>query len=136
MDNTLGNAHIIENICKTMACGFMSRFQVEGCDTVFCVATEPDSDTHAMDYDCYDDAQQAAFERGEWRYVGVVVYPECDCCGNIDMSKCESLWGVEYDLPGREHQCREYIAELAIELAEECARNHELKTSEGECHAT
>lgn len=136
MNDSLGNEHIIENISKHVACGFMSRFTIPECDTVFCVTLEPDSESHPSDADCYDDDAIAAYDNGDWRYVGVVVYPECDCCGNIDMSKAESIWGVEKDLPGCEQHCREYIAELAIELAEECASNHELKTSEGECHAT
>lgn len=49
--------------------------------------------------ECYTDAQRAAYERGEWRFVGVCVTL---LIGPI--TRTASLWGIEYgDLPGVPH---------------------------------
>jgi hypothetical protein len=45
-----------------------------------------------------------------WCYVGVIVAPVCECCGEPDENRAQSVWGIESD-------CEEYIRDTAEELA-------------------
>jgi hypothetical protein len=46
-----------------------------------------------------------------WCYVGVVVAPVCDCCGEVKEDDAESLWGIESNADN-------YLSEVAIDLAD------------------
>jgi hypothetical protein len=47
-----------------------------------------------------------------WCYVGVIVAPVCPCCGDVNESESQSVWGIESD-------SAEYLIEVSQELAEE-----------------
>ena len=51
---------------------------------------------------------------GQWSYVGVIVAPVCECCGEVKEDDAQSLWGVESDSD-------DYLREVSEELAEELA---------------
>lgn len=63
-------------------------------------------------------AARADYERlrawcnDDWCYVGVIVAPVCECCGEVKDDMAESLWGIESD-------AGEYLADVAFELAEQ-----------------
>lgn len=73
-------------------------------------------------------AAMADFERlrgwcnDDWFYIGVIVAPVCDCCGEVDEDKAQSLWGIESD-------CEDYHAEVAQELANELIALDESKAA-------
>jgi hypothetical protein len=48
----------------------------------------------------------------DWCYVGVIVAPVCECCGEVQDGKAASLWGIESD-------AGDYLAETARELIAE-----------------
>lgn len=58
------------------------------------VMVVPDYDSSTADADCYSPSDVAAFERGEWQYVGVIVRPVIDGT-EVDAAE-DSLWSVEY----------------------------------------
>lgn len=53
-----------------------------------------DYDCHPNDFDCYDADQIAAFDAGDWCYVGVIVRA---MRGDHEVGSA-SLWGVDYGL--------------------------------------
>lgn len=67
---------------------------------VFTVRVEPDYSTHTGDFDCYTPKQVAAFDRGEWGFVGIIPAVEItDGMATVTI-ECPSLWGIEYgDIP-------------------------------------
>jgi hypothetical protein len=80
--------------------------------------TVEDGDASARDFDRYSKRQIAAFNRGEWCYVGVVVTAEYISHheGRIPQYSevgSASLWGIESDSD------EGYFSEVARELAEE-----------------
>lgn len=62
------------------------------------VMISPDCDSSPDDADCYSASDKAAFKRGDWQYVGVIVRPVIDG-QEIDGAE-DSLWSVEFgDMP-------------------------------------
>jgi hypothetical protein len=58
------------------------------------VDIDPDVDTNPREYDSIMSEDVAAWQRGEWRYVGVTVTPEVR---GEDIASCsQSIWGVGY----------------------------------------
>jgi hypothetical protein len=53
----------------------------------------PDNDTSPTDFDCYTEKQIEAYNRGEWRFVGVVVSIHLDDITLDDHAA--SLWGCD-----------------------------------------
>lgn len=67
----------------------------------FVVELHADYDANPRDFDCYDADQLAAWDRGEWRFVGMVPILSLDV-GDCEVEvKGPGLWAVEWgDLPG------------------------------------
>jgi len=77
------------------------------------VATvHPDYFVTPREFDCYTEDQIAAFERGDWCYVGVVlsVYVE----DVLLLDHAASLWGIDCDWDSGD-----YITECADDLLSE-----------------
>jgi hypothetical protein len=71
-----------------------------------------DDDTKPTDFDCYSDAEIAAWAQDEWRFVGVVVTASL---GGTDLGSA-SLWGVDCNHPNGNN---DYLSEVAGELQAE-----------------
>lgn len=71
------------------------------CPTVaFNIAVEPDYHSSPADADCYTPKQVAAFENGDWYYVGIIPTVAIIENGVLIGIEGPSLWGIEYgDIP-------------------------------------
>jgi hypothetical protein len=67
------------------------EFTHEGRD--YRVRIVADSDASPGDYDCYSAEDISAFNNGEWRYVGVILYTHKP---GSALESVTSLWAVEY----------------------------------------
>ena len=75
------------------------------------VATiHPDCDSNPREFDCYTEDQIAAFERGDWCYVGVVLSVYVDDVLLLDHAA--SLWGIDCNLGDDS----DYITQCADDL--------------------
>lgn len=78
------------------------------------VATvHPDRDAHPREFDCYTEDQIAAFERGDWCYVGLVLSVYVDEVLLLD--RAASLWAIDCNLGDDS----DYITECADDLLPE-----------------
>ena len=78
------------------------------------VATvHPDCDSSPREFDCYTEDQIAAFERGDWCYVGVVLSVYVDDVLLLDHAA--SLWGIDCNLGDDS----DYITQCADDLLSE-----------------
>jgi hypothetical protein len=59
-----------------------------------------DSDASPGDYDCYSAEDISAFNNGDWRYVGVILYTYQP---GKALEGVTSLWAVEYGTIGDTH---------------------------------
>lgn len=78
-----------------------------------------DDSTRPTDFDCYAPEHIAAWERGEWSYVGVVLSVHLD-----DLTLDEhatSLWGIDCNLDGE----NTYLADVANDLLPEAIERAE-----------
>lgn len=65
----------------------------------YSVEIEDDYDCNPREHgDCYTDEDIDAWERGAWRYVGVIVTP-LSVPDGVQYGLSESLSGVEFDFP-------------------------------------
>jgi hypothetical protein len=64
----------------------------------YLIEVHDDYDASPNDSDCYDAEAKAAFERGEWSYVGVEVHAvreHFEGTVNVQTIASDSLWAVE-----------------------------------------
>ena len=73
-----------------------------------------DTDTRPDWFDCYTPEQIAAWERGDWYFVGLVLSVSID--GYTLDDHAASLWGIDCNHPGGDNA---YIQEIANDLLPE-----------------
>jgi hypothetical protein len=74
-----------------------------------------DPDAKPTDYDCYSRGQVEAWERDEWRYVGVVLSVSV---GDTEIEPhAVSLWGIECNFPGSDKNA--HLTACANDLLDE-----------------
>lgn len=63
------------------------------------ITVHSDYETHPNDFDCYTPSQVNAFDRFEWRFVGIVISAEVIAEGTSVTIEAGSLWGIDYGCP-------------------------------------
>ena len=78
-----------------------------------------DDSTRPTDYECYTPEHIAAWERGDWSYIGIVLSVHLDDLTLDDHAV--SLWGVDCNLDGE----NTYLADVANDLLPEAIERAE-----------
>ena len=96
-----------------------------GLSVTYRATLEPDLDTRPSDYEGYSADQIAAWHKGEWNFLGMVLSAQI---GDAEFNNLDSLWGLESsDMPGWQQSYAKTLNEIASNLqsqAEKTLENH------------